>query len=50
MFHNLFPHSPPLHIYKQPFEEEKEKKVEREKEMGGEVHRSPGNMSGNMVW
>ena len=31
VFHNLFPHSSPLHIYKQRPKEEKEKKREEEK-------------------
>lgn len=42
MFHNLFPHSSPLHVYKQsPVEEKKER--ERVGDRGGG---SPGNMSG----
>lgn len=39
MFHNLFPHSSPLHVYKQsPKEEKKERErefeIEEEKDMG----------------
>lgn len=57
VFHNLFPHSSPLHVYKQSPEEE-EKLREREwgggggggdeggEEEGGEVHGSAGKMSG----
>lgn len=45
VFHNLFPHSSPLHVYKQDAEEEEKRGSERVGARGGEAHRSPEDMS-----
>lgn len=46
VFHNLFPHSSPLHVYKQNPEERGKGGGKRVGDRGGDVHGSPGNMSG----
>lgn len=44
VFHNLFPHSSPLHVYKQTSEEDEKKGGKSVGDVKGDVDWSSGNM------